>query len=314
MDDALTIKVSHWQKRWKIPNVPWTITGYSRSAYRTGFYIPELGMMLDAGHQNYNKPSVILITHTHTDHISDLPKTLIDCNERLTDAGEVIPVLVYGPADAEKPIVQYITSMFSLNAMTFLACSSINWYKYVGLVPGQLLPQFVTNNATVSLEVFKCDHSIPTISYGIIEYKRKLLPEFAELSGKEIALLRQNGVCITEEVSQKKLAYVCDTSIAVFDLNPGILAYNVVFIECTFLYPDEYQNAKSTKHIHWFDLKPFVVNNPQITFMLFHFSQRYRDQEIDNFFKVEMEMAPGVLQNLNWWTHTSPPVVVPVVP
>jgi hypothetical protein len=41
--------MAHWKQKWSIPNTPWTITGYSRAAYRTGFYIPELDIMLDAG-------------------------------------------------------------------------------------------------------------------------------------------------------------------------------------------------------------------------------------------------------------------------
>lgn len=47
--DSNTVKSMYWQKDWQIPTTSWTIRGYSRSAYRTGFYIPELDMMLDAG-------------------------------------------------------------------------------------------------------------------------------------------------------------------------------------------------------------------------------------------------------------------------
>jgi hypothetical protein len=44
--DALKAKMIYWQKKWKIPNTSWTISGFSRSAYRTGFYISELNLML----------------------------------------------------------------------------------------------------------------------------------------------------------------------------------------------------------------------------------------------------------------------------
>ena len=44
--DALSLKKSFWQRMWTIPKTSWSICGYSRSAYRTGFYIKELNLML----------------------------------------------------------------------------------------------------------------------------------------------------------------------------------------------------------------------------------------------------------------------------
>lgn len=296
--DALQIKIAHWQqKSWKIPNTSWNISGYSRSAYRTGFYIPELDLLLDAGPQNFNKPEFILITHTHIDHISDLPKTLIGAGD--SDGPEKKKcIMIYGPIEAEKLIVNYITAMFSVNAMVFIPFASIDWYKYNGQSAGDHF-RITMNKTNLGVEVFKCDHAIPTISYGISEFKQKLKQEYQQFTGRDLAAIRQSGVEITEEICQKKMAYVCDTSIAVFDLNPSILEYSTVFIECTFLYPDEYENAKATQHIHWNDLKKYVIENPKIYFMLFHFSQRYRDLEIDTFFKAECQHHQ--ISNMDWW-------------
>ena len=57
--DSLDVKKVFWMKSMKVPGTPWTIRGYSRSAYRTGFYIKDLDIMLDAGPQNYNNPKHI---------------------------------------------------------------------------------------------------------------------------------------------------------------------------------------------------------------------------------------------------------------
>ena len=100
---------------------------------------------------------------------------------------------------------------------------------------------------------------------------------------------------ITADVVFKQFAYVCDTSIEVFQLNPTLLDYPTIFIECTFLLADELENAIKTSHIHWEQLKPVVENNPKTTFVLFHFSQRYRDSEIAAFF--DKEKVPNVI----WW-------------
>jgi ribonuclease BN (tRNA processing enzyme) len=112
-------------------------------------------------------------------------------------------------------------------------------------------------------------------------------------------LLALSHFQVTQEVLAPKLAYVCDTSIAAFDLNPSILNYEVIMIECTFFMPDELENAGKTHHVHWDHLKKYVAENPNTQFMLFHFSQRYRDEEIAAFFQKEVD---GGLKNLHWWT------------
>ena len=172
-----------------------------------------------------------------------------------------------------------------------------DWYKYNNLNPSDKF-QLTTKKTDLEIVVFNCDHSIPTISYGLSELKQKLKPEYSGLAGKEIAKLRSDGVEITTEIQYKRLAYICDTSIAVFELNPDILNYAVIFIECTFLMPDELENAIVTKHIHWDQLKPYVLNHPDKIFMLFHFSQRYRDTQINEFFQRQVENG---IKNLHWW-------------
>lgn len=285
--DALKMKVIYWQKNWKIPKSSWSICGFSRSAFRTGFYIPELNLMLDAGPQNFNKPDFILVTHTHVDHIANLPLTLIG------DPGNTIQI--YGPLKAEPYVVNYINAMFSVNAMGNIHAEN-SVFKYNGLTQNEMF-DICANKSDMKIHVFKCDHAIPTISYGISEIKTKIKEEYSKLPGKEIATMRKEGVEITHLVAYKKLAYVCDTSIKVFDMNHTILEYPVVFIECTFIYDDELQNAIDTQHIHWSQLKPIVVANPDTIFMLFHFSQRYRDIEINEFFSKESQ----TVKNIFWW-------------
>lgn len=282
--DPLKVKVSHWQKKMVIPGTPWEICGYSRSAYRTGFYIASLDMMLDAGPQNFSQPSHILITHTHIDHCACLPFTSIgDENHK----PHIHAVDIAGPR-----LLTYISAMFSVNAME--DCDAATFYTFHGLAKGDTFP-LTTKSTDLQVEVFECDHPIPTISYGFSEKKQKLKEEYLRLAGKEIGKLRKEGVEITQEVILKRFAYVCDTSIAVFEMNPSILEYPVVFIECTFLYEDEIENSIKTKHIHWTKLKPIVLQYPDIVFVVFHFSQRYRDIEIEDFFAKED------IRNIVWW-------------
>ena len=86
-----------------------------------------------------------------------------------------------------------------------------------------------TKGAALTVEVFKCDHQVPTISYGISETKQKLKPEY--YGRKDIAALRMAGTEVTHDVIFKRFAYVCDTTINVFQYNPSLLEYPVIFIE-----------------------------------------------------------------------------------
>jgi ribonuclease Z len=144
------------------------------------------------------------------------------------------------------------------------------------------------------VEIFEMDHSVPTIGYGIGQIKQKLKPEYANLSSKELGSLRKSNVEFTYEYIHPSLAYVCDTSIRVFDLNPNLLKYQTIIIECTFLYMEHKPNAVSTQHIHWFEIKPYIESNPMIDFILIHFSMQYKDSEIAEFFNSELENLSNV--------------------
>jgi ribonuclease Z len=284
--DPVKLKSIFWQKKMVIPGTRWEICGYSRSAYRTGFYIPSLNIMLDAGPQAFHRPDHIFITHTHIDHIAGLPLTMIG------DQNGNHIFHVYAPTSAEKWIYNYISAMFSANCM--MTVDPSEWYVYHGLSKESL--NVTANNTRLKVELFECDHKIPTISYGFTELKNKLKKEYLGLPEKEIKSMKKAGTPITEDISVKRFAYVCDTSIKVFCMNPTILEYPVIFIECTFILDNELENANKTQHIHWSQLKPYVKDHPSITFILFHFSQRYHETEIDDFFKKE-----ETLKNIKWF-------------
>lgn len=282
ISDSLVVKKMFWIRELEIPDTHWNIKGYSRSAFRTGFYIKELDILLDAGPQCHSLPKHIFITHSHGDHIAELPFTLIGYPKDVV-------VKIFGPEKAKPFIQDYIDKLFTTNDMNpHPTPRSIidGYYVYNGKTANDMF-NIVCNKADIIVQVFRCDHCIPTIGYGFSEQKQKLKPEYAGISGKEIARLRQSGVEITQTIAFKRFAYVCDTTIKVFDANPNLLEYPVIFIECTFLYEDEYEMSKGKKHIHWKDLKTIVLEHSDKTFVLFHFSQRYKDAEIRDFFEKE---------------------------
>lgn len=65
--------------------------------------------------------------------------------------------------------------------------------------------------------------------------------------------------------------------------------------------PDEIKHAKSKKHMHWNNLKPYIVAHPDITFVLGHFSTRYKPSEIRTFF--DSQNLPNISLLLNDFTE-----------
>src|SRR4051794_40116159 len=64
---------SYFGCHWTIPGTNgWTLSGHSRALERTGFFISEVGIVLDGGVDlptPTKQPNMVLITHTHIDHM-----------------------------------------------------------------------------------------------------------------------------------------------------------------------------------------------------------------------------------------------------
>ena len=57
--------------------------------------------------------------------------------------------------------------------------------------------------------------------------------------------------------------------------------------------------AINKTHIHWKHLRPYVISHPEITFMLFHFSLKYKDEEIKEL--MESEFKKDNIKNVELW-------------
>ena len=254
-----------------IPNtLSWTLCGYSIAADRTGFYCKELDLLFDAGPQHLGKPATVLVTHGHGDHVASLPFTLIMHNADDQAPGAKCTT-VFAPEPTVPFLHKYVTSLFSVNA-----CAQINTVvgtTFTGVTAGERI-RHTCNGTRLCIEVLRCHHSVPTVSYGLSVVTDGLKKEYEGLHGKKLGSLRREGVTITQERVKPRLAYVCDTGIKVFELNPTLLDYPAIIIECTFYDASDRERAAKTRHIHWQDLRPVVEANPQTHFVLVHASAR----------------------------------------
>jgi len=82
----------------------------------------------------------------------------------------------------------------------------------------------------------------------------------------------------------------CDLSEAAAHQAEVIFSSPTIIVECTFLgaagMTEEQSESEAMKrgHVSWAQLRPTVLNHPEITFILVHFSERYKDAQIRSYF------------------------------
>ena len=284
-------------KTWRIPGARLTLTGYSRANDKTFFHIPELRCALDAGQCEGRRVETVLLTHTHHDHAKDLDFL---ASQPGTD--------VYLPAEAVPWAAAYLRASAELNHGPGYDPDLVSAERLHGVRGGD---EFVFGRASRHhVRVVECEHKVPCVGYAVSERRKTLLPEFAELRrslgeqgrgaefGRIVAERRAAGVAVEHEAPRPLFAYLGDSHVRVFERNPWLASYPVVITECTFLHDSEAARAEQVGHAVWSGLRPVVEAHPETLFVLTHFSLRYSDREVLDFFARE-----GCPENVLLWAH-----------
>jgi ribonuclease Z len=153
------------------------------------------------------------------------------------------------------------------------------------------------------IQVIRCPHRVPSVGYCVSDVRKTLKPEYKGLSQKEIGQLKKSGVEIVETTEFRLFAFMGDTTPELFELHPEVFGFPTIFVECTFWdhREDDHLEAQAAKttHIHWNKLKPVIQAHPECLFMLIHFTLRYDETQIAEFFKRESEQ--NQLYNFALW-------------
>ncbi|CAG8550214.1 11214_t:CDS:1 [Paraglomus brasilianum] len=271
-------------RKWTFPNASLTgqrlpqltLFGTSRAAGATAFYVPELDFLFDAGHKVHSShPSHIFITHTHSDHCLDLTHHV----------SKYRPPNVYIPAESHDFVVDYVKAAQALTEYNRNGPKNAHTH---GVSPGDT----VTINNNYELYVTEMDHSVPCVGYVVYSKRKKLKKSLQHLSGKEIGALKRDDplVEVMEPYTMPLFAFIGDTTIKPFEQYKDLFAnVPVVITECTFLHDSHEENADKTKHTSWTALSPFIREMKTTLFVLIHFSYRYNDREIREFFELEKQ-------------------------
>ena len=262
----------------------WTMMGYSRAADRTFFYVPELRMGLDAGGCRGRQPDFVFVTHSHIDHSVDL-----------WYMAQREGTKIFIPAESQPFIERAVVSQWEMNLCA--ALDSTPTLPFQPVRPGDEFPW--GKKDAYRVKVFACFHKVPSVGYAFHETRYRLKEAYRGQSGKEIAAARKAGTEVNEEYVNLMFAFLGDTDTRVFEVHPWLFDYPVIIVECTF-FQDEQERALDNGHVHWDALAPHILAHPGVTFVLIHFSMRYKEQEVYDFFHnlSQRETEPLNLSNV----------------
>lgn len=253
-----------------------TIAGYSTALFATWYFIEEWGVLFDAGDgvisallQKSRKIKHVFLSHADRDHLTGL----LQFNQLNARPG--FPVMYY-PRDS-----QSFKAMEDFSKKFDRQVAQTQWQP---VAPGDRLwikgDMYVEpiRNGHVETE----ENIIKSLSYKVMQTKRKLKPEFAELPEKELMKLslERGKDAISNEVSHCVLGYSGDTPVE--DINRWDNC-DILIHEATFLGDgdDVKLRTHGNQHSNLEDVIAMVSNLQIKKLIIGHFSSRYSPGQID---------------------------------
>jgi ribonuclease Z len=280
-----------------------SIVGLGRSADASAYFLPELGIVLDAGfHVKSLDPKLVLLTHGHRDHIGALP---------VHAQGKA---KILAPTNIAGLVKRFLLAEAQLNygnedQTDAETIEALGEFDILPVSDGDdiVLPRssYTGSPQPLGVEVFCAPHKerVPAVSYGLYRKKSRLKEEFAALPKSELGALIRKDVQITESYQQGLLFYTGDTTINLLrnrweDILPK---YKHIIHEVTFLGQPSTELDESTfrkGHTHYSQLHPWICAFPETTFVCVHWSLRYSREDVLQFFE---EQYGGVPKNVVLW-------------
>lgn len=314
--------------------LPLDIVGWSQGSFRTNFLIKNANISLDSGLSCPYDVDHLLQTHGHCDHNASL---FFYClrQDKFIDSiidGKKVKVKSYLKIYVPEEIAS-ITDM-KLQA-DFAMTNSVKTeredtsYEIIGVKHGDSIPTIFMGTES-TFDIFRCYHgNIPCVGYGITVKVKKTKDEYRNLTPDEKKELGKKKIQLTENVDYPYFLYLGDTDNNILKENPDIpevsnnehlpkswrikksddlkgykthkrkiTDFKHIMIECNFLDEKHYDEATNRHHMHWCDIKIFAIQNPNNKIILYHFSRRYKPEQIDMFFNDPKTEKPD---NIYWW-------------
>jgi ribonuclease BN (tRNA processing enzyme) len=223
------------------------LSGESQASLRTGFRMGSF--CLDAGHSIIGKWSVLLISHTHADHIFSLTSFLLAPGEgHVVLNDQLVNRLIIVPDNlTARNIKEYISSFCRL----------------VGHPLPRIVVTVITDNITISIKGLR--YNIKTLD---LHHNRHSVAYLVSIMVSDVNRCWK---------LYPQFAYVTDTSQA-FEV-ALLEGFPVVIMECTFFRSDEEQMAHDKTHIHWNWARNLAERYQNTLWVLVHHTKNMKNEE-----------------------------------
>lgn len=212
------------------------IIGYSAAGEETVVAMPQLDVCFDIGKAPDQIIPInhILLTHGHMDHSAGFAYYLSHRNFCGLSPGTIL-----APENLLPPMRDIIEGWNRLDGNSLPA-------NLVGVKPGD---EFKIK-PNLFARVFPTKHSRGSVGYSVIEKRKKLKPEFTDLSGPQIVELKKKGVEIDSPLEIPIVTYLGDTQYVDFSQLSYINESKVLIAECTFYIDEHADRAHAGRHMH----------------------------------------------------------------
>ena len=236
------------------------IWGYSVAGEETVIAIPQLDICFDIGKAPEQVISIshVLLTHGHMDHAAGIAYYLSHRKFCGQSDGTVLT-----PPSTLDPLRQILDAWGRLDGSRIPA-------KLVPVRPGddyRIKPNLIAR-------VFPTKHTRDAVGFCLIETRKKLKPEYTDLTGPQLVALKKQGIAIDNPVEIPLVSYLGDTQYVDFSQLPYVSNSKILIAECTFFADEHTERADAGRHMHIDEFAPLLerMNNEHI--IITHLSLR----------------------------------------
>ena len=242
------------------------ILGYSVAGEETVVGMPQLDVCFDIGKAPDQVISInhVLLTHGHMDHSAGFAYYLSQRN-----FNDMSPGTIVAPANLIAPMREIIASWGYLDGNKIPA-------NLVGVRPGdeyQIKPNLFAR-------VFPTKHSPGAVGFCVLEKRKKLKPEYLELTGPQIVELKKQGIAIDYPLEFPIVSYLGDTQYVDFCQLEYIMNSKILIAECTFYEDAHATRAEAGRHMHINELAHLLSCMKNEHIIITHTTQRTPMQEV----------------------------------